>query len=189
MAVSLIYQIYNKPLKLEMEEEKTKEEDQKYEKQLLFKPSLGALFFSLFLIFMGIVGFLGGIDMISLKKPIEDAFVFFGFSLFLIGLSLYIWYKVPVFIFADDSVQIKPYLLYIFGIDRKTIIRYADITSVSPDAEYESSSLYHLDSKLQMVISMNGTAQKYGLFWFNSDLVAKLYLRFKEKLGDKVTME
>jgi hypothetical protein len=184
-AVKMLDHISVKPLTQEMEEEEIKEADQKDRKQLLFKPTIGFLIFFLFLILLGISGF---IHVIFLLEPNEDGFLWVIGSLFLIVLSFFLWYLVPVFIFTEDLVQIKPFLYYNFGIDRKTIIRYADITSVSPDAEL-GPDRFRYGSRYRIVISMNGTRQKYGLTAYNSDIIAKIYLRFREKLGDKVKSE
>lgn len=190
--VKLILQIYNKPLTQEMNEEEIREIDPNERKQMLFKPTIGVQIIFLLLILMGIVCFLAGIIMISSGIPFENALLMITGSFFLIGFLLYTWNTIPILIFAKDSVQIKPYLFYIFGIDRNTIdIRYADVTSVSPDAELESdkSNTGGYDRRYRIVISMNGSIQKCGLGWFNSDIIAKIYLRFKEKLGDKVRLE
>ncbi|AGB02615.1 hypothetical protein [Methanoregula formicica] len=188
LLVKLVFQIYNKPLMQEMKKEEVREAEQKDRKQLLFKPSTGVIIFFLFLILLSIWGIIYGL---FLRKPDEDMFVYIIGSSFLIVLFTWILYATPVFIFAGDSVQIRSHLLYLFGIDRKTIIRYADITSVRPDAEFESdeSNTYGYDRKHRIVISMNGTTQKYGLVFFNTDTIVKIYLRFKEKLGDKVRLE
>jgi magnesium-transporting ATPase (P-type) len=190
--VKLILQIYNKPLTQEMNEEEIREADPNERKQMQFKPTIGVQIILLFLMLMGIMCFLAGIIMISSEIPFENALLMIAGSFLLIGFSLYIWNTIPVLIFAEYSVQIKPYLFFIFGTDRNTIdIRYADITSVSPDAELESdkSNTGGYDRRYRIVISMNGSIQKCGLGWFNSDIVAKIYLRFKEKLGDKVRLE
>ena len=181
--------IYNhffvKPLTQEMREEGIKEADQKEKKQLVFKPPTGTAIFFLGLILLGIGGFL-----IQVIFPVDHhanwSLGIFCF-LFMTGVSLLWVYWMPVFILREDSVQIKPYLYYIFGIDRKAIFSYADITSLSPDAEFKSK--YGQDSRYQIVISMNGTIKKYVLNYFDSETVAKLYLRFQEKLGDKVSLE
>jgi hypothetical protein len=178
IVLKLVYKIYGKSLSQEMKEEKIKEANQKDKKQSLFKPTIGVIIFFLFVILLGIWGFIYGI---LLKKPNEDVFVWIISSSFLIGISLWLWYTTPVFIFAEDSVQIKSFLFYIFGIDRKTIIRYADITSVRPyTKEY---------GRYVMGISVRGTKKRYSLAFFNSDVIAQIYLRFKEKMGDRVIVE
>jgi hypothetical protein len=186
MVTKLIYQVYGKPLTQETKEEKIKETDLKERKQLLFKPPTGLIIFFLFLIFLGIVL---TILMIFDRKSNDDVFVMVYGAFFLIGLSLWFLYKSLVIIFTEDSVQIRSYLFYILGIDSKTVIRYADITSVTPkhDLKYDVR-IYGLDSRNWIEISVNGTTTEYGL-WYNPDIIAKLYLRFQEKLGDKVTLE
>jgi hypothetical protein len=186
MVIKLIYQIYGKPLTQEMKEEEIKEADQKDRKQLLFKPPTGISIFFLFLILAGIGCFIIQV-IFPLNHHADWSVGIVGF-LFLTGLSLFLWYSVPVFIFEEDLVQIKPYLFYVFGIDRKTIFRYVDIISVSPDAEFKNNK-YGFDSRYQIGISTNGTLQKYSLTYFDSEIIAKIYLRFKEKLGDKVTLQ
>jgi len=185
LGMKLISQYYMKSLTQEMKEAEIRETEQKEEKPLLFRPTTGSILFFLFLILLGIYGFIHGVFLL---KPDEEFLVWIVGSFFLIGLSLYLWYLQPVFIFTEDSVQIKSHLFYLLGIDRKTVIRYADITSVGPDAEIEVN-MWGVEPKHRLLISTNGTTQNFGLGWYNSDLVAKIYLRFKEKLGDKVKLE
>lgn len=188
LGMKLISQYYKKPLTKEMEEEGIKEYEQKDERQLLFKPTTGIIVFVLFMMLIGIVLFFYGIDMISLRKPNEDIFGIFIGSLFMILLSLLFWYSMPVFTFADDSVHIKSHLIYLLGIDRKTVIRYADITSVSPNPKVESNA-WGVEPRHSIVVSVNGTTQGYSLMGYDDDMIVKIYLRFKEKLGDKVKLE
>jgi hypothetical protein len=187
LGMKLFSHFYTKPLTQEMKEEEIKEAEQEDEKQVVFKPTTGSILSFLFLIFMGILCFFAGIDIISSGTPVEDAFGMIIGSFFLIGISLFLWYQQPVFIFAEDSVQIKSHLFYLLGIDRKTDIRYADITSVGPNPKIKAN-MWGVEPRHSIVISMNGTTQECGLGWFNPDILAKLYLRFKEKLGDKVTI-
>jgi hypothetical protein len=184
LVLQLIYRIYNKPLKQEMKEEEIREADQKDEKQLLFKPTIG--FSVMFLFFISIPVF-------AIIFQFRDHKVNFGFIIALIGvmgLLIWLWYKMPVFTFTEDSVQIKSHLVYLFGIDRKTVFRYADITSVRPDAEAEGKlNMYGYDRRHRIMISTNGATQVYVLVCYNPDIIAKIYLRFREKLGDKVTLQ
>jgi hypothetical protein len=179
-------QYYMKSLTLEMKEEEKREAEEKEEKQLLFTPTNGSILSFLFLILLGTYGFFSTI--LSKNAFNADVFAMFIGAIFLIGISLLLWYQQPVFIFAEDSVQIKSHLFYLLGIDRKTVIRYADITSVGPNPKIKAN-MWGVEPRHSIVISMNGTTQECGLGWFNPDILAKLYLRFKEKLGDKVTME
>ena len=175
-----------KPLTQEMKEEEIRESEQEDEKQLLFKPTTGSILFFLFPIFIGVSGF---IHVVFLLKPDEDVLFWLFGSFFLMGLSFYSWYMQPVFIFTEDSVQIKSHLFYLLGIDRKTVIRYADITSVGPNQNIKAN-MWGVEPKHSIVIIVNdGKKQKCGLGCFNSEIIAKIYLRFKEKLGDKVTLE
>jgi hypothetical protein len=186
LALSLTYQIYNKSLRQELEEEESKAAEQKDEKQVAFIPSVGVSIFFMFLILLGIYGF---IHVIFLLKPDEDVLVWIFGSFFLIGLSFYLWYKTPVLIFADDTVQIKSHLSYLLGIDRRTVIRYADITSLGPNQQIKAN-MWGVEPKHSIVITVNdGTKQKCSLGWFNSEIVARIYLRFREKLGEKVRLE
>jgi hypothetical protein len=185
LGMKLFSHFYTKPLTQEMEEEEIREADEKDEKQMVFKPTTGSILFFLFLIFIGVSGF---IHVAFLVESNEDASYWIISSLFLIGLSLYLWCQQPVFIFTEDSVQIKSHQFYLLGIDRKTVIRYADITSVGPNPKIKAN-MWGVEPRHSIVISMNETTQECGLGWFNPDILAKLYLRFKEKLGDKVTME
>jgi len=181
LVTTLIYKIYNKPLAQQMKEEEVKETDQKDTKQLLFKPTIGG--YGLFLFF--ILLFVFFIIAISLKEHTVDFF-----TIVLIGpipFLIWGWYTMPVFIFTEDSVHIKSHLLYLLDIDSKTVIRYEDITSVKPDAKIKGN-MYGLDPRYRMLIITNETPQSYSLACYNSDVVAKIYLRFKEKLGDKVTL-
>lgn len=181
MVLQLIHQIKKKPLAQEMKEEEIKETDQKDTKQLLFKPATRGAIIIMFFISLPVSFFI--IELI--RPPVDLGLTIAGF-----GMSVFFtweWWGLPVFIFTEDSVQIKSYLLYLLGIDRKTVIRYADITSVSPDAKIEGN-MYGIDKRNRIVISTNGTMQGYGLLHYNKDTVAKLYLRFEEKLGDKVTI-
>jgi len=168
----------------EMKEEGIGESEQEDEKQLLFKPSAQIFLIFLPLILIGISGF---IHVVFLLKPDEDVLFWLVSSFFLIGLSLFLWYLQPVFIFAEDSVQIKSHLLYLLGIDKKTVIRYADITSVGPNMNGNYG--WGKEHKHSLMISMNGTTKGYGLGCYTDEKIAKIWLRFREKLGDKVTLE
>jgi hypothetical protein len=139
----------------------------------------------MFLIFIGLVCFL---PVIFPSGPNEDVLGWIVGSFFLIGVSLYLWYKTPVFFFAEDSVQIESYLFYVLGIDKKTIIRYAEIISVSPNPKLTGNE-WGVESRHSIVISTNGTTREYGLIGRDDDIIAKIYLRFREKLGDKVTIQ
>lgn len=185
MVTKLIYQIYySKPLTQEMKEEEIKETDQKDRKQLLFKPTIGGYVGFLVMIVLGLSFFL---VVIFRRIPNADVFMMVFGSFFMIGLGLFFWDKIPIFIFTEDSVQIQSHLFYLFGIDRKTTIRYVDITSVSPDVNMNGT--YGVEPRHRMMITSKGTTQAYGLAYYNADVVAKIYLRFKEKLGDKVRLE
>ena len=181
MVTKLIYQIYHKPLTQEMKEEESKEADQKEKKQLLFKPPIvvSVMFMGmiLFFVFCIISDFIAH-DVTFLTIMILGVMAFF----------IWAWYTTPVFIFAEDLVQIRSHLLYLLGIDRKTVISYVDITSVSPDANMNGNML-GINWKNWIKIFMHGTTQTYPLICFNSDAIAKIYLRFKEKLGEKVRLQ
>ena len=185
LLLKIFYDIYMKPLKQEVKEQEIKEAEQKDRKQLIFKPTISVILFFLFLIVMGIVCFIQGIFP---SESNGDRLGWIFGSFFLIGLSFYLWYKTPVLIFAEDSVQIESYLFHVLGIDGKTIIRYADITSVSPNPKL-AGNMWGVESKHSIVISTNGTTQEYSLFGKDDDIIAKIYLRFKEQLGDKVRLE
>jgi len=182
MVLHLIYQTYGKPLKQEMKEEEIREADKKDEKQLLFKPTIG---FSVMLLFFISIFVFPIISQFTDNKA-NSGLTIAGIGM--IVLIIWLWYTVTVFIFAEDSVHIKSHLVYLFGIDRKAIFRYADITLVSPDARIKGD-YYGVDRRYRIVISTNGTTHSYSLFGYNSDIIAKIYLRFKEKLGDKVTLQ
>jgi hypothetical protein len=183
MVVKLIHQIYYKPLAQDMAEEESKEADQKDTKQLLFKPATrGSIIYILFISLP---------VLFIITQFIPPPKVDLGETIAAIGmivLFLWLWNTLTVFIFAEDSVQIKPYLFYLLGINIKTVVRYEDITSVSPDAKIKDN-MYGRDNKYRIVITTNETTQGYSLVHYDKDIVAKLYLRFQEKLGDKVTLE
>jgi hypothetical protein len=186
LGMKLISQYYMKSLTQEMKEEEIRESEQEDEKQLLFKPTTVSILIFLFLILLGIYGFFTTI----LSKNAFNADVFAGFigAILLIGGGLYMWYTVaPVFIFTEDSVQIKSHLFYFFHIDRKTVIRFADITSVGPNMKGNYG--WGVEHKHSLMISMNGTTKGYGLACYNDEKIAKIWLRFREKLGDKVKLE
>jgi hypothetical protein len=46
-----------------------------------------------------------------------------------------------------------------------------------------------VEHKHSLMISMNGTTKGYGLGCYTDEKIAKIWLRFREKLGDKVTLE
>jgi hypothetical protein len=169
------------PKKIAEEEitESIKESVQEDARQSLFKPTIGVSV--MFILFIAMPLFLIFSQFTENKAE-------FGLLISGIGLLVFftwIWNTVPVFIFAEDSVQIKSHLFYLLGIDRKTVIRFADITSVRNDPNVEGGMWGgHL-----MVISMNGTILRYSLFGLDEDAIAKIYLRLKEKLGDKVKLE
>jgi Ca2+/Na+ antiporter len=182
LVLQLIYQTYGKPLTQEMKEEEIREAEQEDNKQVLFKPTIGVTIFFMLFILIFATG-----TIADLTNPKSDfIFLIFGIvmTIFFIGL----WYMTPVFIFSEDSVQIKSHLFYLSGIDRKTSIRFADITSVRPDPKIKGT-IYGLDRRYRILISMNGTSKFWILMFYNSDIIAKIYLRFREKLGDKVRLE
>jgi hypothetical protein len=184
LGMKLFSYFYTKPLKKEIEEEEIREAEEKEEKQVVFTPTNGSILSFLFLILLGTYGFF---STISSKNAFNaDVFAMFIGAIFLIGISLFLWYLQPVFIFAEDSVQITSHLFYLLGIDRKTIIRYADITSVGPNMKGNYG--WGVKHKHSLMISMNGTTKGYGLSCYNDEKIAKIWLRFKEKLGDKVTI-
>jgi len=182
MALHLVYQTYGKTLSQEMKEEGIRESEQEDEKPLLFKPSVGVSVIFMFFLFLSVLAIF--FQFREHNVNFEGICLIIGFMV----LWIWLWYSVTVFIFTEDSVHIKPHLVFLLGIDRKTVIRYADITSVSPDARIKGD-FYGVDRRYRIVISTNGATQSFSLVGFNSDIVAKLYLRFKEKLGDKVTLE
>ena len=184
LGMKLYSQYCTKPLTKEIEEEEIKEADQEDEKQLLFKPSNQIFPILLFLILIGISGIIN--PPLSKDATNADVFVWFIVSFFIIGLGLLIWYNQPVFIFAEDSVQIKSHLFYLLGIDKKTVIRFADITSVGPNMNGNYG--WGKEPKHSLMISMNGTTKGYSLGFYTDDKIARIWLRFKEKLGDKVTI-
>ncbi|MBN1432615.1 MAG: hypothetical protein JW931_07550 [Methanomicrobiaceae archaeon] len=180
LVTRLIYQIYYKPLAQEMKDEESRETDQKEKKQLLFKPTIGGYIGFLFMIFLGISFLIVAIFNNDVLWMISCSFLGIGFG-------LYFWYLMPVFVFAEDSVQIRSHLLYLLGIDRKTVIKYADITSVSPDAKMNGT--YGVEPMHRMMITSKGKTETYGLICYNPDIIAKIWLRFKEKLGNKVKVK
>lgn len=107
-------------------------------------------------------------------------------SFVVIAIFILLWYLTPVFIFKEDSVQIKSFLFYFFHIDWKTEIKYADITAVKPAPKGKVSEEFR---RYRLEIFMNGKKKKNVLTLYNSDIVAKIYLRFKDKLGDKVKLK
>jgi hypothetical protein len=180
IVITIIFQLYQKSLTQEMEEEEIREVDQEESKQLLFKPTIGVLIF--FLLF-SVGPLLIDIHQFMTHK-VDPDFIIPGLMMyaFIIGM----WYITPVFIFGEDSVQIKSFLFYYFRIDWKTVINYADITAVKPAPKGKAVEELR---RHRIEIFMNGKKKKNFLIFYNSDVVAKIYLRFKEKLGDKVTLE
>jgi hypothetical protein len=180
IVISIIYQFYGKSLAQEMKEEEIKVAYQEDTQQSVFKPKIGVLIF--FLLFT--VGpLLVTIDQF-IKNKVDLSFI--QPVIIMIAIITLMWHTIPVFIFAEDSVQIKSFLFYFFRIDRKTVIKYADITAVKPAPKedvYEELRRYRLD------IFMNGTMKKNILIFYNPDVIAKIYLRFREKLGDTVKLE
>lgn len=180
LGMKLISQYHKKPLTKGIEDEGITESEQKDEKQSLFKPSIGVSVIFMFFIAMPVISI---ISQFTNKK--DDL----GLTIAITGVGIFftwMWYKTPVFIFADNAVQIKSHLFYLLGIDRKTVISYTDITSVNPDPDAEGGAVWGVEPKHRMLITSNGTTQNYGLAFYNSNIVDKIYLRFKEKLGDKV---
>jgi len=180
IVISIIYQVYQKSLAQEMKVEEIKEAVQDEKKQLLFKPTIGVLLF--FLLFT--VGPIS-IAIIQFMKNKVD----FGFivpALMMIVIIFCMWYITPVFVFVEDAVQIKSFLFYFFRIDWKTVIKYSDITAVKSAPKGEAVEELR---RYRIEIFMNGKKKKNFLIFYNSDVVAKIYLRFKEKLGDKVTLQ
>lgn len=183
LGMKLFSHFYTKPLTQEMKEEEIREAEQEDEKQMVFKPTTGSILIFLFLILLGIYGF---IHVVFFSKPDEEILVWIVGSFFLIGLSLFLWNLQPVFIFSADSVQIKSHLVYLLGIERKTVIRFTDVTSVGPNLKGNYG--WGIEHKHSLMISMIGTTKGYGLGCYNDEKIAKIWLRFKEKLGEKVTI-
>jgi len=181
MVLHLVYQTYGKSLAQELKEEEIKESEQKAEKPLLFKPTIGFLILLLIFITIPVLGLI----ILFRDHNLDIGFIIVHIGI--IGLFVWIWCTVTVFIFTTDSVHIKSHLFYYLGIDRKTVIHYADITSVSPDARIKGD-FYGVDRRYRIVISTIEATQSYSLWGYNSEIIAKIYLRFKEKLGDKVTI-
>jgi hypothetical protein len=172
LGMDRVYQYYS---------EEIWEAEEKDQKQLLFTPSVGISVMFLFFIAMPVI------SIISQFTNNKDDF---GLTIAITGVGIFftwMWYLQPVFIFADDSVKIKSHLFYLLGIDRKTVIKYADITSVGPNMNGNYG--WGKEHKHSLIISMNGITQGYGLICYDDDTIAKIWLRFKEKLGDKVTLQ
>jgi len=75
----------------------------------------------------------------------------------MIAIIIVMWYITPVFIFAEDSVQIKSFLFYFFRIDWKTVIKYADITAVKPAPKGTVSEEFR---RYRLEIFMNGKKEE-----------------------------
>jgi hypothetical protein len=180
IVITIIYQIYQKSLAQEMKEEEIKEVDQKDTKQLLFKPTIGVLIF--FLLFTA--GPIFTIINQFIKNKMD--FNLISGSFVVLAIFIWMWYVTPVFIFEEESVQIKSFLFYFFRIDWKTVIKYVDITAVKPAPKGEAVEELR---RYRIEIVTNGTKKKNFLIFYNSDIVAKIYLRFQEKLGDKVKLK
>ena len=180
IVITIMYQIYQKSLAQEMKEGEIKEIDQEEIRQSLFKPTTGVLV--LFMIFT----FIPSVDIIYslIKNQVDSGFIIPAFMT--MAFFIFMWYITPVFIFKDDSVHIQSFLFYCFRIDWKTVIKYADITAVKPASKEE---VFEEFRRYRIEIFMNGKRKKNFLIFYNSDVVAKIYLRFKEKLGDKVRLE
>ena len=178
MILRLIYKYYRKPLNKEMKEEEIWGADQKDDKALAITPTIGVLVVLLIFTSIPLLSiisyFTGNKDDFDLTLSMTGLLVF----------SIWGWYKLPTFTFTEDSVQIKSYLFYVFGIDRKKIIRYADITSVGPDPKVKGY-MCGMDRRHWMVVSTNGTKKTYGLAFYNGDVIAEIYQRFREKLRDR----
>lgn len=182
IVVEIVSQIYGKSLAQELKEEEIREADQEDTQQSLFKPTIGVLVMYLFFI---------SLPILDICTQLRDHKVDLGYTIVPIGFMVFwilAWYITPVFIFTEDSVQIKSFLFYFFRINRKTAIKYADITSVRPDPKFEGN-YFGIDRRFRIEIFMNGTMKRNFLIFYNSDIVAKIYLRFREKLGDKVRLQ
>jgi hypothetical protein len=151
---------------------------------MLFKPATGYSIVLLIFIVIGVSGFF--MRPLSENATDIDVYGWFIASFFMIVLGLYLWYKLPVFTFAEDSVQITSHMFYLLGLDRKTVIRYADIVSLGPDMHRNYG--WGVEPRHILMITMNGTTQEFGIFGFDDEMIAKIWLRFREKLGDRVTI-
>ncbi len=181
LGMKLFSHFYTKPLTQEMKEEEIKEAEQKDEKQVVFKPSVGVSILFLIFISMSVISIIE-----YFTQPKADP----GLTIAMTGVGvifLWLWYTVPVLIFTEDSVQIKSHLFYILGINRKTVIRYVDISSVGPNLNGNYG--WGVETKHSLMLSMNGITQGYTLYYFDDEIIAKIWLRFKEILGDKVKFE
>jgi hypothetical protein len=173
--VAIIYKVFKlKTVKQEIKEREAKKTDNDSEEKQ-FKPPLTIIVVILSMLFTGVS------SLFLPEHPGDDKGAKFFISGFPIAFSLWWWYTSLVFTFTDDYLQIESALFHFFHIDRKKIFKYEDITRAKieriPRAPYEMYALF---------ISTNNEKKKRYPLFLNDDAVAKIYLHFKEKIGDRV---
>ncbi len=171
IVVAIIYKVFRlKTLKQEIKDEVNRKDT---EKEQQFGPSLGQILFFVFFISMGIY------NLLLPRSNGEDK----GFELAVAGMSIFIawlWYRIPVFIFTKNSLQIESSLFYFFHIDIRKTIRYEDILSAKIDrVKGVPYALYTL------VIFTETEKIRYPLS-FSDDVTAKIYICFKGKINERI---
>ncbi len=175
--VAIIYKVFKlKTVKQEIKERETNKNDQKDGREKQFKPPLTIIVVILFMLFGGVSALL-----FLPEDPADDKGAKFVGSGFLIAFSLCWWYTSLVFTFKEEYLQIESALFHFFHINRKKIFKYEDISHAKieriPGSPYEMYALF---------ISINKEKRKRYPLFLNDDAVAKIYLLFKEKIGDRI---
>lgn len=154
-----------------MIKDETNKIDTKKEQQ--FGPPWGLVIF-----FMGWV-IVGVINIFSL--------IFYGISegseVAMSGIAIFMaWllYKTPVYTFTKNSLQIESFLFHFFRIDEKKMIKYEDIISAKISRiKGISYAMYAL-----FITTKNEKKKRYSLV--SDDITAKIFLCFREKIGDRI---
>ncbi|MDJ1420342.1 MAG: hypothetical protein M5U10_00350 [Candidatus Methanoperedens sp.] len=167
---AIMYKVFRlKSLKEEIKENVNRIEEEKRQ----YGPSWGQILFFLFLIFIGIF------NIFLPESPGDDK----GFKFVIVGMTIFIlwlWYRIPIFIFRKDSLQIESSLFHFFHIYRRKTIRYEDILSAKIEKVKGSPfALYTL------FVFTKSDKKRYPLN-FNDNITAKIYQCFEKKINDRI---
>lgn len=174
--VAIIYKVFRiKTFKEEIEDVANKF-DKNSEQPL--GPSFGQLLFLLLMCLMPIGFFF--MPESAFKSSFDQEF-FRMVSIGMMVLFAWMWYKIPVFTFAEESLMIESSFFHFFHINKKKIIKYEDISSVK--IQHIAKMPYEV---YELVISTKQDGKKKYRLSFNDDITAKIYFQFKEIIGGRI---
>ncbi|MFZ2970329.1 MAG: hypothetical protein WA063_04230 [Minisyncoccia bacterium] len=169
--VVIIYKAFRLKTLKQLINDGTNKIDTKKEQQ--FGPPWGLVIFFMGWIPVGVINIfsliLYGID--GLQEVAGS-----GLAVFMVWLL----YKTPFYTFTKNSLQIESFLFHFFHINRKKMIKYEDIVSAKISRiKGTSYAMYAL-----FITTKDEKKKRYPLV--SDDITAKIYLCFKEKIGDRI---